>query len=43
MSHGAEVTAGLKPGQPGDTRDNFCVLKGDFLQCLWPGVTFVLI
>lgn len=31
MNHGAEVTAGLEPGKPRDTRDNFCVSKGDFL------------
>lgn len=27
MNHGKEVTAGLEPGQPGDTEDNACVLK----------------
>lgn len=43
MNHGAELTAELEPRQPRDTRDNFCVLKGDFLQCLWPGATYVLI
>lgn len=32
MNHGTEVTAGLEPGRPRDTRDNFCVLKGDFFS-----------
>ena len=34
MNHGAEVTGGLEPGRPRDATDNFCVLKGDFLQFL---------
>lgn len=43
MNHGAEVTGGLKQGQPRDATDNFCVLKGDFLQFLWHSAAYVLI